>query len=307
MPSPYGATVARRSAAVQAADLIAQWESLGERRTLLGQPVFVVDAAAERETGRPPLLVLHGYPTSSLDYAAVLPALREERRVLLFDFLGFGFSGKPDRRYSLFDQADLTEAVVASCGIAEVDLLTHDMGDSVGGEILARSLDGGLGFDVSRRVIANGSVYLDMAQLTDGQRFLLSLPDERLDDDLPVEMLVGALHAILAPGVPEDDPHLLAMAELVVRDGGGRLQPRLIRYVEERRVHESRWTGAIESHPSPLAIVWGDLDPVAVYGMAEELHRRCPHASLQRLDGAGHYPMTEAPDRFAAAVLHGLT
>ena len=39
------------------------------------------------------------------------------------------------------------------------------------------------------------------------------------------------------------------MADLVIRDGGGRILPRMIRYIEERRVHERRWTGAIEAHP----------------------------------------------------------
>ena len=47
------------------------------------------------------------------------------------------------------------------------------MGDSVGGELLARSLDGTLGFTVRRRVLSNGSIYIAMAQLTDGQQFLL--------------------------------------------------------------------------------------------------------------------------------------
>jgi pimeloyl-ACP methyl ester carboxylesterase len=78
--------------------------------------------------------------------------------------------------------------------------------------------------------------------------------------------------------------------------------PRLIRYIEERRRHEARFTGAIEEHPSPLGIVWGLDDPIAVASMADRLHAARPDARVSLLDDVGHYPMIEAPERFATAV-----
>lgn len=294
---------------MDAAGLIVDWEAKGEHRELDGHPIFVVDVPAAGDEGRPPLFVLHGFPTSSIDYAPVIDQLSDGRRVVLFDMLGYGLSAKPDRAYSLFEQADLAEAVAESCGLDRVDLLTHDMGDSVGGEVLARSLDGDLGFEIARRVITNGSIYIDMAVFTEGQNLLLSLPDEKMDDNLgfdPANVTEG-LRATLAEPGPADEEHLRAAAELVCRDEGVELLPRLIRYIGERREHEGRWTNAIETHPSPLTIVWGDRDPVAVYAMAEELHRARPDADFVRLDGVGHYPSLEAPDRFASAVVDGLS
>lgn len=288
---------------MDAAGRVRQWEEQGEHREVLGHRLFVVDVGPEREAGHPPLLVLHGFPTSSIDFAAVLPALREERRVVLFDFLGFGLSDKPDRRYSLFDQADLAQAVASSVGLEEVDLLTHDMGDSVGGEVLARSLDGTLPFRVRRRVLTNGSIYIDMAVLTDGQKLLLSMPDARAELVLGPDEMVGGLRVTIADQSVFDETHLAAAAELVCRRDGVAILPRIIRYVEERREHEERWTGAIERHPAPLRVVWGDLDPVAVFPMAERLQRARPDADLVRLEGVGHYPMIEAPERFAQEVL----
>ena len=35
---------------------------------------------------------------------------------------------------------------------------------------------------MTRRVLTNGSIYMDLVQLTDGQKFLLSLPDEALPE-----------------------------------------------------------------------------------------------------------------------------
>jgi pimeloyl-ACP methyl ester carboxylesterase len=273
-----------------------------------GRRVFVVDRGPT-ESNSPagdPVLVLHGFPTSSHDWHRVLDPLARRHRVVLLDMLGYGLSDKPDQRYSLFEQADVVEALARDLELGEVALLTHDMGDSVGGEILARSLDRTLSFGVTRRVLSNGSIYIDMAHLTDGQQLLLSLPDERLADGLGRDALADALRGTFAPGsaVPDDDVE--TAAELIVRGGGDRLLPRTIRYVEERREHEGRWTGAIERHPAPLTIVWGDLDPIAVWPMAERLHGGRPDATLVRLRGVGHYPMLEAPDAFTSAVEHAL-
>ena len=49
-------------------------------------------------------------------------------------------------------------------------------------------------------------------------------------------------------------------------------------------------------------MIWGELDPVAVYAMADRFVGVRPDAPLVRLDGVGHYPMIEAPDLFATAV-----
>jgi len=289
--------------------IVEGWTERGRYIEFLGHEVFVVDVPPREEgAAATPLLVLHGFPTSSIDFAPVLEALSQRRRVVSFDFLGFGLSAKPDRRYSLFEQADLVEAVVASAGLDRVDLLTHDMGDSIGGEVLARSLDGSLGFEIERRVITNGSIYIDMAVFTDGQKLLLSLPDERLADDMGMDtdaMVQGLEVTLAASGVP-DPAHLRAAAALVCRDGGVQLLPRLIRYIEERREHEGRWTSAIERHPAPLTIVWGDQDPVAVFPMAERLAVAADPVAFHRLEGVGHFPMLEAPERFASAVLGGL-
>jgi pimeloyl-ACP methyl ester carboxylesterase len=288
--------------------VVAEWQRRGARHDIGATSVFVIDQPPAQASSADPVLVLHGFPTCSFDWRAVLPTLSARQRAVLPDMPGYGLSAKPDHSYSLYHQADLIEALVTSLGIDAVVLVTHDMGDSVGGELLARDLEKKLSFRVTRRVITNGSIYLDLAQLTDGQKFMAALPDERLGADAApsAEALATALRATMAPDATVADAELAAHAELIVRDGGNRLMPRLIRYIEERRSHESRWTGAIERHPAPLTIVWGDLDPIAVWPMAERLHAARPDATLTRLDGVGHYPMVEAPDRFADAILHAL-
>jgi pimeloyl-ACP methyl ester carboxylesterase len=99
---------------------------------------------------------------------------------------------------------------------------------------------------------------------------------------------------------------LAAAWALISRHDGQLLLPRTIRYIEERRRNQDRYTGAIESHPSPLAIVWGADDPIAVVEMATRLHATRPDAPLDILHDVGHFPMVESPRRFAEAVLRGL-
>jgi pimeloyl-ACP methyl ester carboxylesterase len=285
------------------------WYARGAMQRVLDNDVFVVDLPAIGTSDRDEaVLVLHGFPTSSFDWRASVDTLRAHRRVVLFDMLGYGFSDKPDVAYRLASQADIAEAIAQSLGLTNVALVTHDMGDSVGGEILARALDGSLSFAVTRRILTNGSIYIGMAQLTDGQKLLSALDDESLPEGsgIDVDAMATALRATFAPDNVVGNEELRAMAELVVRADGNRRLPRLIRYIHERRVHERRWTGAIETHPAPLTVIWGDLDPIAVYPMVEQLRSVRTDASVHRLDGVGHYPMVEAPDRFNAALASGL-
>ena len=155
-------------------------------------------------------------------------------------------------------------------------------------------------------MLTNGSIYLDLAQLTTGQQLLLSLPDEavQISDE-------AALHARASP--PPARPRTARPTRSWPPSGScspttaaTHLLARTIRYIEDRRAEERRYTGAIESHPSPLGIVWGELDPIAVHAMTDRLLEARPDATRTTLTGVGHYPMVEAPDRFAAAVLASL-
>jgi pimeloyl-ACP methyl ester carboxylesterase len=290
---------------MSALDDVRAWESRGTRLTVDGRSVWVLDVPAAHDDRNDPLLALHGFPSCSFDWRHVLDALRARRRVIAVDFLGFGLSDKPDLRYGMRLQADVVEGVARQLGFTSVALLTHDMGDTVGGELLARSLEGTLPFAITRRVLTNGSIYIDMAHLTTGQQLLLSL-DDAPTDLVQADGFKAGLAGTFSPNSAVGDDELDAQWLLAERNGGNRLLPRTIRYIEDRRAEERRFTGAIETHASPLAVVWGADDPIAVLPMTEQLTSARPDARVTILDGVGHYPMIEAPDRFAAAVTAAL-
>ena len=123
--------------------------------------VFVRSAPGDGPT----VLLLHGYPSSSFDYRMVVPHLAGQAWVTL-DFVGFGLSDKPrPHRYSLLEQADVVQSVIAETTSDPVVLIAHDMGTSVATELLARDLDGHLPFELQAAVLTNGSVIFDRASL----------------------------------------------------------------------------------------------------------------------------------------------
>ena len=90
-----------------------------------------------------PLLLVHGYPTSSWDWIRIWPRLARTRRVIACDMLGFGLSDKPRSGYSIVRQADLQECLLSALGVEAYDAVVHDYGVSVGQELLARAGEGG--------------------------------------------------------------------------------------------------------------------------------------------------------------------
>jgi pimeloyl-ACP methyl ester carboxylesterase len=284
------------------------WERRGRYRTLAGFETFTVEVPPAGSEELEPLLVIHGFPTSSIDFESVVDVLAAHRRVLLFDMIGYGLSAKPDHAYTVALQADVAQEFVRDAGVASLALLTHDLGDTVGGELLARHREGSWPVDITRRVLTNGSIYIEMAHLSAGQLLLLGLPDEQLPPEAGIDQagMRASLAATFADGAAADGEALAASAELVFHRDGHRLLPRTIRYIEERRQNEARFTGAIETHGSPLSIVWGTEDPIAVRAMATRLHAVRPDSTLTWLEGVGHYPMLEASQDFGRAVSDAL-
>jgi pimeloyl-ACP methyl ester carboxylesterase len=283
--------------------LVEEWEERGRLIEAGGRNIFVVDLPGDVERGEP-LLLLHGFPTSCFDWRHIIDALARDRRVVTFDFLGFGLSEKPSTvRYSLFDQATIAEDVMRALGIDRAAVASHDMGDSVAAELYARALDGTLAFDVTRRILTNGSIYIDMAHLSPGQQMLLAMADEALPPGVaPTEETFVASLASIFGETPADPDELHAQWELLSRRSGQTLLPRTIRYIEERRVHEGRWINGLRAHASPITVVWGDEDPIAVYAMAARFCDERPDTRLVRLRGVGHFPMLEAPGQLYEAM-----
>ena len=283
---------------------IQSWMAGGHFVTLDGVELFY-RTSGKAHANRPWLVCFHGFPTSSWDWHLLLPLLEKRHRVLVFDFPGYGLSAKPvSRDYSLKRQLDAAEALLDFLGIREFDLLAHDMGNSVACELLRRrEAGGGHPFELKSLILLNGGIYMDLHRPLLTQRLLRT----------PV---LGALTARLSswrvfrlqyPRVyadPQqfDQEHYRSQWSLMLNNGGRRVLHKMASYMRERTRMGEQWTGPLHRLELPLRVVWGRKDPIAVYAIALELCDRNQSASLITLDGIGHYPQLEAPERVAAAI-----
>ncbi|OQR70806.1 mesoderm-specific transcript protein-like, partial [Tropilaelaps mercedesae] len=76
--------------------LLYQWETVNGKRTLFEKKhkIFYKDIQG-RVNNSEIVLILHGFPTSSFDFYLMIKSLRNTfQRIILPDFLGFGYSDK---------------------------------------------------------------------------------------------------------------------------------------------------------------------------------------------------------------------
>jgi pimeloyl-ACP methyl ester carboxylesterase len=282
---------------------IERWWDAGERlRVRLGQTdrsVFV-----RRMGSGPTLTLLHGFPSSSHDWAKAAPALAEQHELVLPDFLGFGASDKPkDHTYSLHEQADLVEAVWAHAHVTTTAVLAHDYAVSVTQELLARRAAGRLTVDITSVHLCNGGLWPDLHRAEPTQLALLD-PEQgpQLSAVLTEELLTGALRNTFADGY-DHGQDCADIWQATARDDGHRIAHLLIRYILDRREHEQRWVEALQTTDVPLAFTWGVQDPISGGHVVPRIRERLPHARLNVLEDVGHWPPLEAPDRLVADVL----
>jgi pimeloyl-ACP methyl ester carboxylesterase len=160
------------------------------------QGVFV-----RREGSGPSMTLLHGFPSSSHDWAKIAPALAERYALTMPDLLGFGASSKPrEHRYSLLEQADLVEALWEREGIESTVVVAHDYSVSVAQELLTRRAAGTLAVDLRALHFMNGGVYPDLHR---PQPVQVALLDPEQGPQISAAMNGEVFMAGLAPTFPE--------------------------------------------------------------------------------------------------------
>ncbi|MGI8609717.1 MAG: alpha/beta fold hydrolase [Candidatus Dormibacteria bacterium] len=278
------------------------------RRIELQLPGNVRRTVFARVYGSGPwLTMIHGFPTSSLDWLPILPLLAARHTVVVLDLLGFGDSDKPSGHdWSAFEQADIVEALWKELGIHQTRVVAHDVGLTVSLELLARQQEGRLGVRLQDLTLLNGGVYTGFHRPRPIQVWLQRPLIGPLIARLLSERRFGpALAEIFGPDHQPTKAELHQHWLSVARRNGSRNYHRLIRYIPERRANATRWEAALEKTGVPTRFVWGMADPVSGAHMVEVIRERRPGADVVELAGVGHYPQLEAPERVASAILEG--
>ncbi|MFJ2465283.1 alpha/beta fold hydrolase [Pseudomonas sp. NPDC087615] len=242
-----------------------------------------------------PLLLIHGFPTASWDWHYLWQPLAQRYRVIACDMLGFGDSAKPvNHRYSLLEQADLQQALLAHLQVEQpVHLLAHDYGDSVAQELLARHYEAHI--KVASCVFLNGGLFPETHRPVLMQKLLLSPLGWMIGRAFTRDALVKSFGQIFGPQTRPSESELDDFWSLIDTHQGPRIMHKLIGYIPERRVQRDRWVAAMQRGEIPLRVIDGEVDPISGAHMVERYRELIADADTVLLPGIGHYPQTEAP------------
>ena len=276
------------------------------------------------DSGKPAIVLGHGWPTSSYDFQDLSALLEPHLYVCAVDYVGHGFSDKPANlsdapyQYRIMDHAQLIHDLAVRLKLERFSYLTHDEGSSVGFALLqllegAAAAGAAAPFELTHHFILDGSIYRPAANITASQERLLSnetgpAAQERLT---PSELALGLGAAVYTPRRTLADDG--AMASVFAYRNGTHVLHETIQYLVDRHEHEVEWLEVLRRSTVNASLIWGMRDPVAVPAVAdyvwENYLKNRPNgapSTYTQLPDANHYLQVDHAADVAGLVLGAL-
>jgi pimeloyl-ACP methyl ester carboxylesterase len=294
-------------------DIFAQWQrgatELRWRSSTAANSDTDVTVFSRRcgTAGAPPLVCVHGFPTSSIDFYALTQELGSEFDIFVLDFPGYGLSDKPPEPYvySLYDDARLlVHAITEVWELDDYRILTHDRGTSVGmialGMLATPPLD---------LIMTNANIYLRLSNLTEFQTALLDSSTGRSTAaaTTPELLAMGLGATTFMPRRTMADAEIAALAKCFAHNDGIRVLPDTIQYLHERAADETNWLDALSRSDVNTTLVWGLHDNISPLRVANHVWQTYLKDKPGRnhywvVPGADHYLQCDAPGQLAQIV-----
>jgi pimeloyl-ACP methyl ester carboxylesterase len=250
--------------------------------------------------GSGPLIVLvHGITSSSDVWRPVIRQLADRFTVVAPDLLGHGRSAKPRGDYSLGAYASGIRDLLGVLGYERGTAVGHSLGGGVAMQFayqfpeycerLVLVSSGGLGRDVHPLLRA--------ATLPGSEAVLPVIThDWALRAGEAVGGLVERLGLKLGPDVAE---FARGYASLADGDARAAFLHTLRSVIEPGGQRVSALDRLYLAEQMPLLIIWGKRDPIIPVEQGRYAHALVSNSRLVEIDGAGHFPMLDAPDQVA--------
>ncbi len=291
---------------------LTNWKASGEYISYgpFKHQLFVKQLGDTNATPDKTLLLIHGFPESSYSYHGIVEGmLKTFDRIVLFDMLGYGLSDKPTANYtySLFEQADTALQVWKHFGIKGGHVLSHDMGDSVLTEIVARhendQMPAWFSDGIQSLTFTNGSMVLELADLRITQKILLSKYGYLMKNVLSFKMFDQQVRSAHGNKNLSAEEIQILWEGNTLQDGNQKTYL-TIKYLNDRkRFEKTRWLPALGQTKLPIHICWGNEDAVARIEMAHYLKQNvCKNATLTIMEGVGHFCQMGSPEKWVASV-----
>ena len=251
-----------------------------------------------------PMLLVHGFPTAGCDWSDIATSLEKHFRLVVPDMLDYGRSRNPlGKTWHIHDQADMIEALLDSLDVRSCHLLIHDVGDTVGQELIARQNDEALSLSIDSVVLMNGGIFPAHHRPRSAQKLLLSPLGPLAARLVGKKRFMSALAEVFGSGTRPDGEALDALWHVSVGVNGKASLARRIQYMNDRREHEARWVGALRETDLRMVMINGVEDPVSGAHLCDVIERELPSMTVIRLPGIGHFPPLEAPDECVRHIL----
>ncbi len=272
---------------------IKEWKQKGAYFDYENNSIFYIRQNTENES----LLCLHGFPTSSYDYHKIWDRLSKRFSLIAYDMIGYGFSAKPkDFDYTTSLQADVLQALIEDQKIKRLHFLSHDYGNTIIQELLARNEEGRLNFEIGSIFMMNGALFPETHRPIFAQKVLIS-PVGFLFNKLATESrLKQSLASVFGKDTQPTADELDEFLELIKYNGGKAITHKLIRYMRERKIYRERWVGALERCSIPFRLMIGLDDPVSGGHLLKRFRELMPDREFIEIPGIGHFPHFEMPD-----------
>ena len=260
----------------------------------------------------PTFVLMHGFPDHSGIYDDLIPFLTEAgRRVVAFDFLGFGASDKPAAaRYGFGQQLDDLEAVVRLLNLGQLVLVPHDSSGIV-------AIDFALAHPgkIAGLCILNSA--FDASPLAVWPEMIVLFADPSLaalarhfaESPEQFGWLLQWQQARFAAGLsPSQRAHFESVIGPLIADnfthqpsaGAAFVQMTAQFYSELAR--GSARLGEIALLDMPVKVIWGTADPYLGPAMGAERARQFKHGSFHPV-AAGHWLQSDEPALVAKEML----
>lgn len=232
-----------------------------------------------------PLLILHGWGSSSRVMEPIASQLAHIRQSFLMDLPGFGNSPEPAVPWTIDDYADLVEKFITSLNTDQIDLLVHSYGGRITLKLLTRDtlksridkvlITGGAGMKPRRSV----SYYLKKVAAK-----VLKLPFLILPGNQREKALGWLRGTSLWERLGSSDYSKLS----------GVMRETFVKSVTE---HLDQLLPVIDHE---ILLLWGENDEATPLYQAERMEKGLKNSALVVIDNSGHYAFLDRPKQFAA-------
>jgi haloalkane dehalogenase len=262
---------------------------------------FYREVVPNRESDKPPVLLLHGLPAQSYTWREIMPALAEYGfRAIAPDWIGSGFSAKPEKRdfaYTSNAYLEALSAFIESLEIEKFSLVVQGFLSSVGLQYALRYRN-----KIERLVILNTPLFPTAKLPWKMQQWGLPLVGDMLTQDplLVDRTLEGGSGFVIS-----DRDLDIYRKPFLKSSAAGRA---LVATIKNLKLSETlaEIESGFSSWEKPTLIIWGMADPWLCAEDAQKLATSKPNVELAKLEEAKHYPQEHWSKEVSAEIANFL-